>query len=46
MMTLELYIAFAGLVLIFGGVWLYNRLVAARNLARQGFADIDVQLKR
>jgi LemA protein len=25
---------------------LYNRLVAARNLARQGFADIDVQLKR
>ena len=46
MMTLELYIAFAGTVLIFGGVWLYNRLVAARNLARQGFADIDVQLKR
>ncbi|HEX6296348.1 MAG TPA: LemA family protein [Burkholderiales bacterium] len=45
-MTLELYIAFAGTVLIFGGVWLYNRLVAARNLARQGFADIDVQLKR
>ena len=29
-----------------GAVWLYNRLVAARNLARQGFADIDVQLKR
>lgn len=27
-------------------IWLYNRLVAARNLARQGFADIDVQLKR
>lgn len=26
--------------------WLYNRLVTARNLARQGFADIDVQLKR
>jgi LemA protein len=46
MMTLELYIAFAGTMLIFGGVWLYNRLVAARNLARQGFADIDVQLKR
>jgi LemA protein len=46
MMALELYIAFAGTVLIFGGVWLYNRLVAARNLARQGFADIDVQLKR
>ncbi len=27
-------------------VWLYNRLVADRNLVRQGFADIDVQLKR
>ena len=26
--------------------WLYNRLVAERNLVRQGFADIDVQLKR
>jgi LemA protein len=33
------------LVLVAAG-WLYNRLVAARNLARQGFADIDVQLKR
>jgi len=28
------------------GVWLYNRLIGARNLARQGLADIDVQLKR
>ena len=46
MITIELWIAFAGTVLIFGSVWLYNRLVAARNLARQGFADIDVQLKR
>ena len=27
-------------------VLLFNRLVAARNLARQGYADIDVQLKR
>jgi LemA protein len=27
-------------------VLLYNRLIAARNLARQGYADIDVQLKR
>jgi LemA protein len=26
--------------------WTYNRLVAERNQARQGFADIDVQLKR
>ncbi len=27
-------------------VWLYNRLIAERNLVLQGFADIDVQLKR
>lgn len=27
-------------------VWLYNRLVADRNQARQAYADIDVQLKR
>jgi LemA protein len=27
-------------------VWVYNRLVADRNLALEGFADIDVQLKR
>jgi LemA protein len=28
------------------GAWLYNRLVSDRNQARQGYADIDVQLKR
>src|SRR5262245_61482561 len=27
-------------------IWIYNRLIGDRNLARQGFADIDVQLKR
>jgi len=27
-------------------IWLYNRLISDRNLVRQGFADIDVQLKR
>jgi LemA protein len=27
-------------------IWIYNRLVSDRNLARAGFADIDVQLKR
>jgi LemA protein len=37
-------VAVAGVVL--PAVWLYNRLVADRNQARQGFADIDVQLKR
>ena len=28
------------------GIVLYNRLIADRNQARQGYADIDVQLKR
>jgi LemA protein len=32
--------------LLVGGVILYNRLIADRNQARQGYADIDVQLKR
>jgi LemA protein len=36
----------AAVVLLAAGVWLFNRLIAERNLARQGFADIDVQLKR
>ncbi len=33
-------------VLALAAIRLYNRLVADRNLVRQGFADIDVQLKR
>ena len=32
--------------LLIGAIFLYNRLIADRNLARQGYADIDVQLKR
>lgn len=28
------------------GVWIFNRLIADRNLVAQGFTDIDVQLKR
>jgi len=36
-------VAGAAAVLI---IWTYNRLIAGRNLAREGFADIDVQLKR
>lgn len=35
-----------GAVLAAAVAWIYNRLVAERNLAREGFADIDVQLKR
>ncbi len=36
----------AAALLAIAAIWLYNRLIADRNLARQGFADIDVQLKR
>lgn len=45
-MDIEIWLGLAGVALIFPGVWLYNRLVAERNLVRQGYADIDVQLKR
>jgi LemA protein len=45
-MAPEILAAMIGLAVIAPAVWLYNRLVADRNLARQGFADIDVQLKR
>ena len=42
-----MWIALAAAVVLFvAAIWLYNRLIAARNLARQGLADIDVQLKR
>ncbi|RFF27691.1 MULTISPECIES: LemA family protein [unclassified Wenzhouxiangella] len=34
------------LVLLVWGVVIFNRLVRARNLVRNGFADIDVQLQR
>jgi hypothetical protein len=36
---------FLTLVVVFlpAGIFFYNRLVGDRNLARQGFADIDVQ---
>ena len=45
-MTLEVWAAVVGLAVLVPAVLLFNRLVAARNLARQGYADIDVQLKR
>ena len=45
-MGLEVWAALAALAVLAAAAWLYNRLVADRNLARQGFADIDVQLKR
>jgi LemA protein len=38
-------VALAGALLV-ALAWIYNRLIADRNLARAGFADIDVQLKR
>lgn len=45
-MGLELWAAVVGLALILPAVFLYNRLVSERNQARQGYADIDVQLRR
>ena len=45
-MGLEIWAAMIGLAIFAPAVWLYNRLVAERNLVRQGYADIDVQLKR
>jgi len=34
------------LVLLAGGVWIYNRLVQDRNQVMAAWSDIDVQLKR
>ena len=44
-MFVWLFIAFLVLVVVFG-VSIFNRLVRARNQAKNGFAQIDVQLKR
>lgn len=41
-----LWACVVGLAVLVPAALLFNRLVAARNLARQGYADIDVQLKR
>ncbi len=43
---MELWVAMAGMAIGLPAIFLYNRLVAERNLVRQGYADIDVQLKR
>ena len=45
-MAPEIWAAMVGLAVVLPAIWLYNRLVSDRNLVRQGFADIDVQLKR
>jgi LemA protein len=45
-MAPEIWAAMIGLGISAPAVWLYNRLVSDRNLVRQGYADIDVQLKR
>src|SRR5688500_3380272 len=42
----EIWAAMIGLGIGAPAVWLYNRLVSDRNLARQGDADNDIQLKR
>jgi LemA protein len=45
-MGIEILAGIVVLGVVLPVAWLYNRLVAARNQARQGYADIDVQLKR
>ena len=45
-MSFEIWAAVLGLAVTVPGVLLYNRLVSDRNQVRQGYADIDVQLKR
>jgi LemA protein len=45
-MGIEILAGIVVLGIVLPAAWLYNRLVAARNQARQGYADIDVQLKR
>jgi len=45
-MSAAAWLAAGAVALGTAGILLYNRLIAARNLARQGYADIDVQLKR
>ena len=45
-MAPEIWAAMIGLGIGAPAVWLYNHLVSDRNLVRQGYADIDVQLKR
>jgi LemA protein len=45
-MVLELWAGVVALAVVVPAIWLYNRLVHDRNLVRQGYADIDVQLKR
>jgi LemA protein len=45
-MGLEILVAVIVAGVALPAIWIYNRLVADRNQARQGYADIDVQLKR
>jgi LemA protein len=45
-MSVEMWAAVLGIAVILPAVFVYNRLVFDRNLVRQGYADIDVQLKR
>lgn len=44
-MFVWLFIGFVVLIVVFG-VSIFNKLVRARNQAKNGFAQIDVQLKR
>ena len=44
---MTLYISLAVLAaLIIGAVFIYNQLIAKRQMVENGWSDIDVQLKR
>ena len=45
-MAFEVLVAVLVVGIALPAAWMYKRLVADRNQARQGYADIDVQLKR
>ena len=45
-MGIEMWAALLGIAVIFPSVFVYNRLVAAHKLAREAYADLDVQLRR
>jgi LemA protein len=47
MLVMAIYILIAAaLVLLVGFIWLYNLLVSQWQMVNNGWADIDVQLKR
>ena len=40
------FVAAIILAVLIYGIWIFNRLVRERNLVREGWSGIDVQLRR